>query len=266
MCLRIYNKEKPQPVPAFPPGWTFYFTSTTVRSNSGEPSGLVLMSPSGGQFREIGTAMNRNRKDFCDVEASKREFLKHIGEDESHTSATILSNMKKTKKRKGRPKRVLSDSKEVGSRVFCKYLNDGYYWGEITQKFTVAGSSVSHFAVEFDDGDTMDDIADEKVNGDDNVCTEVEYKQILGINPPPRPAHLSPPAKRTKKSYTPEELYEFRCGKCATCKRKDCQSCDTCQEQENKSGHQRTGCCLQKVSCRFYQWVLLITNSSHTLY
>jgi hypothetical protein len=146
--------------------------------------------------------------------------------------------------------------------VYCKFTNGSYYWGRIVQKRV--GSTGTHYAVQFDDGDFLDDVADtadEAIEG--NIYSELGYFNSLSAVPPtesslPPPPSQQPqqqrsPASRlpykraTKESYTAAELYRKRCKTCIMCTKKDCLRCTSCRN--NKKGTLKSAqCCLQKVS------------------
>lgn len=93
-------------------------------------------------------------------------------------------------------------TKEIGSRVFCKFTNGRYYWGNITKKFRNDDSDHFHFAVEYQDGDYLSDISDNSENetrAHKNIYTELEFKRILKEEPPPKPV-----------TWTPQELVRQR--------------------------------------------------------
>jgi hypothetical protein len=266
MCLAIPDKRKKQPAVGFPQGWTFYFTN----ADSVQPTPLarlVLVSPKNLPLRSVDSAINRHKRLLAmSIHTLKRDFYAHIGalpgdEDDSCSVAAagqLEGNGSPAKKRlkltTTRPQKI-SSTKNVGSRVYCRFTNGAYYWGHIVQKrFATTGI---HYAVQFDDGDFLDGIADSEDDAiEGNIYTELGYYKSLGIVPPNESSRNTlgngPLYKRaTRESYTAAELYRKRCKTCIMCTKKDCLRCTSCRN--NKKGTLKSSqCCLQKVSFGWY--------------
>ena len=231
MCLAIPDDQKKQPAIGFPPGWTFYFTN----ADSVQPTPLarlVLVSPKNLLLRSVDSAINRHKKILSFGPTLKRLFHAHIGilpSGENYSSPVPnqhqpqqqqqqgeSSSSKKRRKVAGtaQPKN-LSSTKNVGSRVYCKFTNGAYYWGHIVQKrFSRTGT---YYAVQFDDGDFLDDIADTPdaaIEG--NIYSEVGYYNSIRALPrkessssPPAP----PPAQQQQQQRSPGSRFYKRATK-----------------------------------------------------
>jgi hypothetical protein len=264
MCLDIPQKEKSQPAVGFPDGWTFFFTTSSAADAlsspplSPGPSGLILLSPMQQVFRSLDDAVKQYHGSLANIPNLKRDFYKHIGEsfvEETPTpkgrsrdfdDAEGRSSKKRARKSKAIQKRELSTRKEVGSRVYCRFTNGSYYWGEVVEK--KLGNTGIHYDIQFDDGDFLSDVSD---TGDDalegNIYTEHGFFESVGMYPPKRPSDL-PPVKRARESsfFSPSELFEKRCKTCSICTKKDCQRCSSCINNREAQSDQKE-CCLQKV-------------------
>lgn len=246
MCVKICASNKAQPAIGFPDGWTFYFAG----------DGLVLISPTQTYYRSLESAIQRanlthgsgSREDL------KREFCAHIGEpfDNNCIEQMIVKSRSTSPKKRARPsihvaKLELSSKKDIGSRVYCKFTNNAYYWGEIVDKRTLMTGI--QYAVQFDDGDFLDHVPDTTDDAEEgNIYTEYGYYERVGVYPPKRQSSL-PPAKVRKIDIrlTPAELYEKRCKTCSTCTENDCMRCNSCINNRNNRA-KVTECCLRKVS------------------
>ena len=276
MCLELPEDEKAQPAFGFPAGWRFYFSNVIRPQYRGiRPIGLALISPRQVVFRSVASAMNRYRKQFNCIPNLKRDFYAHIGEEyvedgnneqqvveredtpsPKKKRARSLSTTKrelstpspqKKRARSVKTKRELTTTKDIGSRVFCKFTNNSYYWGEIVDKREDKVGNVT-FAVQFDDGDFLDHVAD---TSDDepsgNIYTEYGFYQSSKKFPPKRPPSSLATVPKKIVSYTPAELYQKRCNNCRTCTQKECSRCDSCIN--NRDGlAESTECCLRNVS------------------
>ncbi|KAI2500919.1 hypothetical protein MHU86_13526 [Fragilaria crotonensis] len=283
MCLEVDVEEKAQPAVGFPYGWRFYFQSTDATSTVVTlPIGLVLISPSGKSFDLLDAAFRRHRKSFERKVNLKIDFFNHIGEGCAEESIEQRNGKRKvvppqTKKRRrvsdeksksasSLKKRTLSATKEVGSRVFCKFTNGEYYWGEISDRKEDESGNVT-YAVQFDDGDFLDGIADTSDDHPDgNIYTEAGFLKSSKKYPPKRQSMSVPPASKRMKvvqpqtlllqndkngqvGYTLAELYRKRCKKCSACKKEDCMRCNSCTN--NRNGFvEETECCVWKM-CGF---------------
>jgi hypothetical protein len=273
MCLRISDDKKAQPAKGFPKGWSFFFQSLdTNNSSSSTLADLYILNPSGTKFRSVSAACARHKLQLDGLVNLKRDFHLHIGEDSPVSSAS--SNQKhgkrkqspgSAKRKRKKAKRVLSSTREIGSRVYSNFENGVYYWGEIVSKEWKERKNKKgkrfHFAIRYDDGDYQSDISDDTADRriDLKLFTEEQMRQLNGRCPPPRPDHLdeatdlSPPPKQKNTGYTPAELYQFRCAKCSFCAKKPCTRCVSCRNNASRTTEQ-TECCLQKVTlCRILQ-------------
>jgi hypothetical protein len=276
MCLEIGDEEKAQPAIGFPDGWRFYFKATDASSTVTLPIGLVLISPWGKSFDSLDAAFRRHRKSLERKPNLMVDFYEHIGEDcadesieQRHVKKKVASPQTKRRRlsdgksvRASKPKkRTLSATKEVGSRVFCKFTNGKYYWGEISDRKEDESGNVS-YAVRFEDGDFLDSISDTSDDHPDgNIYTEAGFFMSSKKYPPKRPStSFPPPPKRMKvvkrqtpllqnekNGYTPAELYRKRCKTCSSCKKKDCLRCNSCTNNRNGFAED-TECCVWKVS------------------
>jgi len=152
---------------------------------------------------------------------------------------------------------------------------------------SITCSHYSTVQVIFEDGDRLDGIPVDK------LCTEAEYKEAFGEDPPlPSEEQIRSPfeaqddtgtqysltdttdasagaplfpadevaAKKAEllsainirrispDPMTLQELYEYRCGKCELCTRRDCEHCFSCL-RNSKGVNERKEVCLRKVSC-----------------
>jgi len=236
----------------FPDGWTFWCTTTS--NESFNPPGCRLRSPSGLVFRSIDSAIARHKRTLATLPNLKKDFYEHLGlpfpmEPSVEFRRTQSYSSPAPKKR--RTFRELTSTKEVGSRVYCKWRNgdphDGsYYWGTIVKKFKVG--SYYHYAIQFEDGDYLDDLSDDETLEERNIYTEALFKQIIGKMPPPPPADSPPMPASSDLPMTPLELFVGRCRSCVACSRRDCKRCASCETNKDLVATLPKDVCLQNVS------------------
>jgi len=196
---------------------------------------------------ETYTPSNSDTEDALDdkVEVAEHEGVENDTSryDESFSEEIAADTTKNERGRKSSRKRKekpeeLSSSKEIGSRVYCKFKNDNYYWGEIIGKSLVDGI----YVVQSDDGDVTEiqDVCDNAI--EQNIFTEVEYKTIAGKEPPKK--------KRKSSSFhalTSKEVFNLRCKTCAFCEMEPCGRCSWCKKKGKNSSR---SICIQNMCCK----------------
>jgi hypothetical protein len=253
MCLNISSYKKAQIAVGFPDGWMFYFT----REYQNLKDELIIISPEQSYFRSVDAAVKVAIGGWLSCASElKRDFHAHIGEpffvNDGMTRQEVKTKSTPSKKRARRSsavaKRELSSSKEIGSRVYCKFSNGSYYWGGIVDKRKDACGKY-HYAVRFEDGDFLDHVSDsDDVADEGNMYTESEYHDRVGVYPPEKKSSVPQPNIPSEDArLTPAELYEGRCKACSSCTKKDCSRCASCINNSNKVA-ERFQCCLRKVS------------------
>eukprot|EP00523_Entomoneis_sp_CCMP467_P001417 CAMPEP_0168763418 /NCGR_PEP_ID=MMETSP0724-20121128/24354_1 /TAXON_ID=265536 /ORGANISM="Amphiprora sp., Strain CCMP467" /LENGTH=970 /DNA_ID=CAMNT_0008812623 /DNA_START=131 /DNA_END=3040 /DNA_ORIENTATION=+ len=115
-----------------------------------------------------------------------------------------------------------STGKAVGTRVWAKYTDGLFYWGDIT---AIHGEGLNQkCSIKFDDGDTCDG-----VSLFDGVYTSEEKKGLKDVE-----------------AETFAELESQRCRRCELCRAADCGHCESCSwNSESTSNSKR--CCLFKI-------------------
>uniref|UniRef100_A0A7S4RGV3 CXXC-type domain-containing protein n=3 Tax=Ditylum brightwellii TaxID=49249 RepID=A0A7S4RGV3_9STRA len=93
-----------------------------------------------------------------------------------------------------------STKKEIGARVYAEFTNGDYYWGHIGQVVTTKGSDQKKYFVQFEDGDFLEDIPENK------VYSETDYKRYFEIDPPPPPKETDQERRRRRRMKKPESV------------------------------------------------------------
>lgn len=142
ICCNLDENRRKQPLPGFPVGWTYILEdpNSLVGLNN---SGLAIVSPALGlKHWTIEDAKSRFADALEGVNLSA--LCRHLGvanEGElvgSWTTKTPavkpnLAAPKAVRRLSNASKRALSTTKTIGSRVYCKWPENGtFYWGIIT--------------------------------------------------------------------------------------------------------------------------------------
>lgn len=172
-------------------------------------------------------------------ETRSSKFDENLGKKKKASKAKNKNKTDGTASKKRKQKEEeLSSSKEIGSRVYCKWKNDNYYWGEII------GKSLDDdlYVVQLDDGDVTEIKDDCENEIEQNIFTETEYKKIAGKDPPKKRRKMS-----TFRTLTSQEIFNLRCNACSYCEMDSCGKCSWCKKSEKKSSGTNY-VCLQNVS------------------
>ena len=75
---------------------------------------------------------------------------------------------------------IISTDRSIGARVYAAFpANNMFYWGYvIAHEGPVTEEGTARYSVLFEDGDIASDLTK------DRVCTEIDFVQVLKINPP----------------------------------------------------------------------------------
>lgn len=256
MCLHISEDKKAQPAKGFPKGWSFFFRSSGTTLDE-----LCIRSPAGLTMRSVAAACARHTAQLSGIANLEHDFHLHIGETLSDSAYSPSHHGKRKsegdgsaerKPKKAKSDRVLEYKRDMGSRVWARFENGQYYWGEIVKKRLKKSKNKKgkryHYAVRYDDGDYLSDISDdtEYRRTDLKMYTEEQIFELKGRRAPPRPSDPSRPPAQIITTYTAAELYRFRCASCSFCEKKPCTRCTSCRNNASNTMPQ-IECCLQKV-------------------
>lgn len=141
---------------------------------------------------------------------------------------------------------------EIGSRVYAKWENGGWYFAEIVDIKRKFKSHFDQYSLLFYDGDFIE-YASRK-----SFITRRDYEKVFDKEIPAPPKAHQQRLRRLKSqkpsaieshavssSMTLEKLLENKCGECVNCTKDDCGRCASCVS------HPNTQVCIQKMCCQF---------------